>query len=334
LAFGLSGLLAGLAALLYQSGLVFALIVPLWWVGVWLLQPAWFWRTRATLRSPGLVWLGGFFVTLSPLLAVWLRAPGLLAARVQPAIFQNLGQVVSVFNPAADQITRSGYPGGSLAVLVAPLWILAIGALLLNLDRLVGWMLFTWCAVGLLVGSALATQTPDWPVLLPLLPALALTIALTLDRIRVTLVETAGVWLVQATTYLAISLVLWSGLATWTDYVQWAQANGDAASYTGRALRTLPPGRTPVLLLGQNGEQIDSNSPVVHFFRGEQTPDRPQVAFSVDDWPPSLPPTSTLLIQPQDAGVLGEIEMRFPGGTLTVERDLHANPILYLYALP
>jgi hypothetical protein len=128
--------------------------------------------------------------------------------------------------------------------------------------------------------------------------------------------------------------VLWSALATWTDYVQWAQVNGDAASYTGRALRALPPGRTPVLLLGQAGEPIDENSPVVHFFSSAQPSNKPPVALRVGEWPPSLPPASTVLIQPQDAGVLSEIETRFPGGVLTVERDLRANPMLYLYALP
>lgn len=336
LALGLSGVLIGLAALLYPSGWLLAPLGLLWWVGVWLLQPEWLQRQRTGGRF-GLIWLGALLLTTAPMWMSWLRNPDLFLARWQGSLASTLS-LTTAFLSGAELGARFGSLSADLASLLLALWILAIGALLLNLDRPVGWLLLTWCGVGALGGAALTTLEEDWSYFLPLLPAVALTLAFTLDRLRAALLASAGGWLAQATTYGVVSLVLWMGLSVWIDYQQLARTHLDTPSTLGRVLRTLPTGRTPVLVLGPAtsaaAAEINWFSPALNFFLNGETVKTPQIVVRPDAWPAMLPPASTLLILPEAAAVVSEAEARFPGGLLTVMRDLHANPVLYLYELP
>ncbi len=97
-------------------------------------------------------------------------------------------------------------------------------------------------AVGRVTGQlaeAPPQDAPAWANLLPIVPALSLAIAFTLDRIRITLVAAAGTWALRTATYLAVGLVLWVGFATWVSDYQFSRLNGNAASYTGYAIRKL-----------------------------------------------------------------------------------------------
>jgi hypothetical protein len=332
LALGLSGVLCGWAALLYQNGMLFCILIMLWWLGVWLLQPSWLRRPYASGRLFILVWLGGLLVTLAPLVGAWLRTPGLWLERWQGSAFSNFPGIVTIFNLDPDLSSYFGYPGDGVEPLLAPLLILAAGALLLNLDRMVGWCLMTWCFGALLFAALLSSHAPFWPVLLPVLPALALILAFTLDRVRTTLLETAGVWIVQATTYLAASLVIWAGLSGWTHYLDFVQKTNDAGSYTSRVIQRLDPQQPVAIVLGQQRDHINPETPLLHLANARRR--TPLAAITAEEWPTGLAPGAILLLQPEDQALLPALAQRYPGGVVTITRDHHANPVVYLYHAP
>nr|HMN29506.1 hypothetical protein [Caldilineaceae bacterium] len=243
LVMGLSGLLCGLAALLYPSGLAFPLVALCWWVGVWLLQPGWLRPARPasshTRRTGwlGLLWLSGLAVMLAPQLAAWVDRPALVLNQFAGAPLPRGDALLALFHLEPYRGPALLYPAYGFSVVVTPLLILALGNLLLNLDRLVGWAIFTWVLVALVVGSSLSPGPQSWPALLPLLPALALAIAFTLDRIRATLLATAGPAFARASTYLLIGLVVWLGLLGWIEFRQFARSNLQPAIASALELR-------------------------------------------------------------------------------------------------
>ena len=90
----------------------------------------------------------------------------------------NLRHTVFAFFWTPDASTALGYSGPFVINLLAPIFVVSIGALLLNLDRLVGWCLLTWIGAVVLFSSLANPTTPDWPTLLPLLPAAGLAVVL------------------------------------------------------------------------------------------------------------------------------------------------------------
>ena len=137
-----------------------------------------------------------------------------------------------------DQSALFGFDGHLISSLLAPIFILSIGCLLLNLDTVVGWVLLTWLGGGILLISLFKLEAPAWPALLLLWPAVALAIAYGFDRVRVAWMTSAGTWTVQATVYLAVGLVIGAGMLNWIDYYEYVQLDGDPVSYVGNALRT------------------------------------------------------------------------------------------------
>jgi hypothetical protein len=336
LAVGLGGVLHGLALILYPVGLVFPLIALCWWAGVWLLQPGWLRPAGSVSRRRwlGAGWLGGLVVTTAPQVVLWVQTPDSWRDRFSATLLPDWGSWLSLLNLAGGHQTPFDLVGGGLRPLIIALLILAVGNLLLNLDRLAGWALFTWLLVTLVVGGALAPQLNQWPGLLSLLPALALTLAFALDRIRVTLLETAGSWAAQTTTYLLVGLVLWLGLMSLSDLGQMGQTNGAAATYTAQALRTLPPGQQPILVLGERQAEVNWETPVIRFLVGDHLPPTARQTITPTDGLAALPPQSTVILQPEEQPLLNELRQRYPDGQRTVWRDHRGNPMLYLYAVP
>ncbi len=343
LAYALSGVLTGLVTLLYSSGLTFLLTMPLWWIGAWLLR-----RTQAQRPVHGFgranwsaffVWLGGIFVVIAPVGGLWLRLPSLFLARFQALQLDHLGAAVGVLNhgPALGWFnpnTPVGYPTHWLGSILAPLFLLAIGALLFNADRLPGLLLLLWLAIGVMVGSSFAISQPNAVNLLPILPAIALAIAFTLDRIRLTLLATLGTWLVQATTYVALGVVLWAGLSSWIYAYQGIQLSGNAANNSGYAVRALGANELAVLWVGQQNSGVNWHTPALEFLTTNTPSARSQLTLTPDHWLPTLPLHSTVLVQPEDYASLAAIATHYPGGVLTTQRDLRGNPMLYLYVSP
>lgn len=349
-----SGVLLGVASLLHPSGLALVAVGGAWWVGVWLLGQGWPTQVRGRGRSRLLTWLGGVAVALGPWLGTWMADPQRLLGYlfqahlwttasaegtpaglwplVQQSAWLNLRLGLLTFNLLPDQSPWFGYPGALLGSLVAPLFVLAVGGLLLNLDRWPGWSLVTWL-MGALIGYALlAPGTVQWTWLLPALPAAMLAVAFGVDRIRVMLMHDLGTWSGQAFLYVMLGLVIGVGLFNWVDYYQFVQSDDDLASYVGRVIRETGE-QTPVLLLGQVDAQALWTYPTVTFLANGRLPQR--LEMPDEGWNArSLPPGTRVLITADDPAALVAVEQYYPGGTLAVYRNQHNNPILYVYDLP
>lgn len=340
LTFALSGVVVGIVVLLYPSGFVFLLLAPLWGLGVWLLRRV----QPQALRKNGVdgamgwrrffTWSGGVFVVIAPAIGLWVRSPSLFWAIFPQPLSKNLWSSFSMLTFRTNPAGVAGYSTHLLASLVAPLFLLTLSALLFNLDRLPGLLLALWLASGLFIGSVLPPNTPAWANLLPLLPAIALAIAFTLDRIHITLVATLGTWVIRAATYLAVGLILWVGFATWVSDYQFVRLNGSAASYAGYAIRQLEDNTPAILLLGQQKDSVNWSNPIVDFLTSNAISAQQRLTLIPEQWPTSLPPHSRVIIQPEDQGFLDGLRSRYPDASTTMERDLYGNPVLYLFALP
>ncbi len=328
-----SGALAALAAWPDRSGLIFVPLLLLWWLGLALVQ-------RATWRAAG-VWLGATFLFAAPLIIVWLLNPPLFQAYLQGGAgrnvplsdwWMNLRASLATLIWLPDAGALADYQGHYIHSVVAPLFILAGGALLLNLDRLLGWCLLTWLGVTLLFSSAVNTVAPDWALLLPLLPVVGMAIVFALDRSAALWNEASQEAGSGAAASLAGGLLLAVAALTWVSYYQFAAANGDPASYTGRALATLSPGAVAVLVASAPNYIVPLDDPVIQFAAGARA--NQALAVGIDGLPATLPPDSQVIVQGADSTALSAARARYPGAQVTVTRDVHANPRLFVLRLP
>lgn len=338
-----SGILAGLAAL-HPAGLGFLGSLALWWAGAALLQPAW---VRGGLGGAGAsgfaLWAVGAAAPLTALLGRWLATPGTWTAYLHApaaldgaaAVQEGLGRAVirSLLGlvATADHSATFGFAAPLLGVVAAPLFVLGIGAILLNLDHLTGWALAIWLGVGLVVAGALAPDTPFSPLLAPVLPAAALIVAFALDRLRLALLDSAGAWLEQATYAAVLGLIVWSGSAAWLSFMASAQHGVDAESGAARVVRSTPTDRPVVLVSAPSGPELRWESgPLSLYGAGEGAV---RLAYGADALPQELPAGARLVVAPSDVAV-EQVRMRYPSAPVHVERDLRANPVVYVFDLP
>lgn len=337
LAIGLSGVLIGLSAVLYTPGLVFVGTSLFWWTGYWFVQAGWL-PHRMQAQLPGsrlrgycLLWLVGVCVVAAPVFGMrsvvdtdWLLSlRSNLAAHWQPTLL--------AFGQLGDRSQLGGLAAPFLHDLLVPVWLLAIGALWFNLDRRVGWLLLTWLGCGLLGAMALGITAPNWPALLPLLPATGLILAMGLDRFRQTALVSAGPWLRNLVNYLLLGLILWVGFKNSVNYYHFVQQQADPISALGHELRRLPAGEAVTAIVPPG---ITADTPQLRFFTNDWlTPSRTYITFA-ETLPDTLPAGAVILVAPADAMVLAELQVRYPGGTVVVRRDHLLNRLLYRYTLP
>jgi hypothetical protein len=116
-------------------------------------------------------------------------------------------------------------------------------------------------------------------------------------------------------------------------YYEIARSESDLASATGRALRGLPATTSVYLLNGQAMLGPAAQDPVVLLLWGEPDAAEPR-AIQAGEWPATLANPARLLVAPADQGQIPMIQARYPGGAWQVSRNLHANPLLYIFDLP
>lgn len=337
LAVGLSGSLISLSALLYTSGLVFLITALCWWAGYRFVQSGWLPHRlqvelpAARFRGAFLLWLCGLWVMAAPTLGArwfgqqqwlpWLQ--GNLMTNWQPTL-------LALLQPG-DQSGLGGLALPFLHGLLAPLLFLALGALCFNFDRRITWLLLTWLATALLGAMLLPATAPNWPALLPSVPALGFLLAFGLDRLRVTVLQSAGAWSNHLLNYLLLGLLLWVGVNNGVEHYHFAQQQVDPLSALGQELQILPADR-PVLIIGSSG--LDRDAPQLRFFTNDwQRPSLANVTFHTT-LPDELPPGAVVLLAPADAAVLAQLQSRYPTGALLVRRDHLVNLLLYRYTLP
>jgi hypothetical protein len=248
-------------------------------------------------------------------------------------LWARIRQTVLAFNFYPDQSAAFGFDGHWLHSLLAPLLLLSLGALLLSLDRPVGWLLMTWLATAVIVAGALSPAAPFWPLLLPALPASALAIAYGFDRLRATWLESAGTWALHATLYLTAGMIVGAALLSWIGFFQYASADSDLPSIVGRGLRTMEAGRA-VVLVDPTGELEKALAePAAAFLDNGRLGERAVVPVAPPDWPEQLPTGARLLIASWTPQLLAEAELRYPGGRAGVMRNRQGDPLLYIYDL-
>ncbi|MBK8048502.1 MAG: hypothetical protein IPK16_16110 [Anaerolineales bacterium] len=275
----MGGVLAGAAGLLDRSGLMFPLILALWLAGLWFIERSL--RSGApNVRTGIMVWVAGLWAVLAPALGTWMAQPAAFTAYVRGTllysdavqgsalitVWDNLRAGVLGLFWLPDASLAAAYPGSLLNIVVGPLFVLGFAALLLAVDRRLGWCLVSWI-LEVVVFSSLANElAPHWPTLLPLLPAAGLAAAFGANRI--------WAWWGAAYTVhssessapaLGIALVVAALGLSWVGYYQFSQSHYDAASAAARGLRALPVGAAPILVSSPLGERVTFADPVIQY---------------------------------------------------------------------
>jgi hypothetical protein len=343
---GLAGLCTGAAMTISPAGLVFPTVGVLWWLAVALFNPAW---TRLGIRLRRFaIWSGGLFLFLGPLLGTWLNQPERLTAylrapaRLDAIIFTpdsvlfglNLRRTLLAFNYTVDTSTVFAYPDHLLHSLLAPLFVLALGALLLNIDTWVGWTVLMWLVAGTLIAAAISPRAPFAPVMLPLLPVSALASAFAIDRLRVALLTSAGPWLEQTTLLIMAGLLLWVALDSWLTYYPFATSGADAESNIARAAHEGESASALVLVNGGVEAPLGWGEQRLLLAQSDLPAAQPRTTITVPQWPDNLPAGSWLLFQSSDRQLADEATLRYPDGVLTITRDMAGNPAALVYVLP
>lgn len=357
LAVALSGALLGVSYLFHGSALTFLLTALLWWLGFGAAQMGLLPHLERLSKAARLhggdfvLWLLGFGVISAPFLAIRVAEVLLWINQMPTSVGSALTVLLSSFSPPV-----ATYPAPFYNLLLLPLFPLLLGVLLFNLDRRVGWMISSWIGSGLLVAAFLQPQGVRWELLLPLIPAIALALAFTLDRLRVTLIRAGGRWIQQFLAYGILGLLLWIGFQNVTLYYNFLLHEREAVSTVGYALRTLPADQ-PVLIY------LPPASPLLSQFIGDSSfnettlNERATVALPlrfltndtialaaghvrfVAELPTSMVPGTTVIFFPEEAAAvhsetLADLRNSYPAGITTVQRDVLANPVLIRFTVP
>jgi hypothetical protein len=353
---GLSALTLGWAVYYGPMGLLFGLLSLLVWSGVLLLESSWL-TGKSIARDRGGeavpvqrgvgwrgfgYWLAGIGIMVMPLLSKWVTIPGSFVAhwvwldgvmvRQGSALLawrERLEMTILGLNHLPDATATLRYDEHFVHSLLAPLLALALGALFLNIDSLAGWTLATWLLTGIVAAGLTVPVVPSWVAMVVLLPAIGLAVAFALDRLRLHIMINAGTWTLQATVYLALGVVVAAGFFGWIDFYHVTQRDSDLASAVGRALRE--GGDAPVVIVSANTVLEQTlNDPVVQLLAAERRDLALTPTVNARNWPP-LSPGTRLLLAPSDSALQPAIQAAYPNGYFTVLRDLHANPLLYIY---
>lgn len=355
---GVSALTLGWAIFYGPAGLLMALVAMLLWCGVLLLESSWLTgkfvaRNRSGEAIPvqrGIgwrgfgYWLAGIAIVITPLLSRWLSVPGSFAAHwVWPdgalvrqgsallAWRERLEMAVLGLNHLPDATATLRYDDHFVHSLMAPLLALALGALFLNIDSLVGWTLTTWLVTMVVAAGLTVPVVPSWVAMVALLPAIGLTVAFALDRLRLHMMTNAGTWTLQATVYLALGVVVAVGFFGWIDFYHIAQSDSDLATAVGRALRDADD--APVVVVSANVPlEQQLSDPIVQFLAAQRSDLAQLPTVNARNWPP-LAPGTRLLLAPGDSALQRAIEAAYPNASQSVLRDISANPLLYVYDL-
>jgi hypothetical protein len=355
---GVSALTLGWAIYYGAIGVAFGLVALLLWCGVLLLEPSWLTgkflaRPEGGVQVPvqrGVGWRGfgywllGIGVMVTPLMTRWTSIPGALATHWNWPVGVVLDESSTLLawrarlemallglNHLPDATGMIPYREHFVPSLLAPLLVLALGALLLNIDSLVGWTLTTWLLLGVVAAGLTVPVVPAWVAMALLLPAIGLAVAFVLDRLRLIIMSNAGTWTLQATVYLALGVVVAAGFLNWVDYYHVAQYDSDVASAVGRALRDGE--ERPVVLVSANVPLEQAlNDPVVQLLAARRTDLHDIATVNGRDWP-ALTAGTRVLLAPGDSALRGAVEAAYANASLSVMRDLNANPLLYVYDL-
>ncbi len=352
--FTLSGILFAFGFLMYYSGRSMFVIAALWIIYLVILRPRWIWARWQGLALTAL----GFFIALGPMLIYFIRDRESLVERsrsvflfyppvvqhlfnkynvttMSALIWEQVKRTLLMFHYYIDTSTQMGLPRPFLDPFTAPLLALGVGYALFRLRRQAYAFTLLWFTVVLVVGCMLTSNAPFWPRLVPVLPPVALLIALAVDRI----VGPVEAWLkprfgraaTQGITVFLVAGIAFVGYANWRvyDYYKgtWATARTliarymaaqdagiqawmiyDPFSYKDREFDFLVPGR----------------------FQGDLTREQVQAGELPVFTGPGL-----FIITPNHTDLLPLLEQRYPAGMVITHRgNAPAEKAFYIFKVP
>lgn len=247
---------------------------------------------------------------------------GLAASDLQGAIL-----APSIASGASGMV---GIDASMLSSLIAPFYLLGVGALLVSVDTLTGWTLGAWIFAGAALAVLFAQPAPaHWSSLLVLWPAVSLATAFGLARLGAAISTFVGDWTWQASLYLSGGLVMGAAILGWLTFYESAMRDIDSASAVGRELRRgADTGDSVVLLTAEPWS--DDEMTVVSFLANERPEALEGMQADLDNLPGAIS-SPMRIIFPDDARVLDRISELYPGGTLHIYRDGGGNPVVYSY---
>ncbi len=334
-----AGLLSGLAVLLRPSGVVLAGVGVVVWLSMALMRGRLLAQEAGGVGARGFwLWLAALVVTAAPALCLGSCAVN-GAAGDWAAGLGSFGQgattLLAAFNIQITQQLLSPLPA-LLGPLLGALFLLALGGLLFHIDQPIGWILLGWLALGVAAAAPLSLANVIYGGLAVLLPAVGLALAFALDRIEAALSRSLGPWVRSAATLAAVGALLLAALVNVRDYPAQLGIHPDAATATARTVAQLAADGAPIALFAESPEDA-WNADALRFAAAsapEATLLPPIPTFEPAAWPATLPVGAHLLLPPEPGRqTLLLAAQRYPGGTLRVVRDAHANPTLYLYTL-
>lgn len=238
----------------------------------------------------------------------------------------------------ADANTEMGisilnYPAITIGPLLGPLILLAIGILFINLDHLLGWVI-TAClvcsAAVFFSADMLSVGWQGWYI--ASLPAQALAIAFTLDRIRSAILHNLGSWMVQATIYACGGALIAALAANTITYIEYAALQRTPETELARLLPALNrSGNWHIATqYPESGRLVSPTAQTLIRFYGAEEPN----VLHPANWPQTLPAGDIVLIDAQEARILRELQWDFGIGRLDTARNLRSDPVLFVYHVP
>ncbi len=230
----------------------------------------------------------------------------------------------------------AGILGANLAMLssvIAPLYVLGLGALALNLDTISAWILASWVALGAAL-SILFAQPPgaQWSSLVVLWPAAALATAFALDRLRAAATDSTGAWSRQASVYLMTGVVAAAAILGWMSLYENAMHYSDAASAVGRSVRrAVAAGENPTVVVSRPWSDADVT--VLAFLADGTVEEARNMLVPADSLPAEFPAGALLIFAAHDRSALQQALVQYPDGDLKVYRVLRGNPAAYTYVI-
>jgi hypothetical protein len=359
---GVSGVLLGVSALFGSSGLALIGVGLSIWAGVGVLRPGWIKLPLgrgfgAAMHGDFVYWICGLAVVLLPLFAGVIGSGTELALYLSSSVrmdnastvqYANLGTVAPQMMGLAAPGLRSavlaptipsgavgllGFDAPMLSSLIAPLYILGLGAVVLNMDTLTGWVIGGWLILGASLSILLARpMVPHWASLAVIWPAVALTTAFALDRLRAAVTMFAGEWTTQASLYLAAGLAIGAAIFSWLSFYELAMQNIDAASAVGREARQAVRSGDVAIIL-DSGSLDSQDETVISFLAGTAVGEAGLGRARVHELPASLSSRTRLIMSVEEADALQEVRSLYPEGELRIYRDLRGNPAAYTYVV-
>ena len=356
---GVSGLLLGLAAAFGPNGLSMIGVAILFWAGILILWPGWMqrerWANNRRLAAVVAYWAGGVLAVALPVfvgvggasggVSAYLSA-NLIAESYDPAwqsvvaqgaatpdagFLADLQTALLAPNAGADRSALLMMNGSMLSSLLAPFFVLALGALLMSVDTLLGWTLLSWFLAGAAFSVLWAHPVaPHWPSLLVIWPAVALTTAFGLDRLRVTAMISFGTWLMQASIYLVAGLVIGAAMLNWVSFFGEGQVHVDPASAVAREVRRAGSAGQSVVVVSSS-PLTASASPVAALLGRESHAASGSVReYTPQALPDSLPSGVRLVLPAGDLPALERALSLYPRSRPVAQRDLGGNPSVYV----